>query len=93
MLPGFWELSSTLTAVDEYTERWGFELFPNPGTGLFHMTGLADKSELDVFDMQGRMIFHSCIAGTQTTIDLLRKIRVFTYTDSVIWMGKLPRGK
>lgn len=64
---------STLTAVDEYTERWGFELFPNPGTGLFHMTGLADKSELDIFDMQGRMIFHSSIAGTQTVIDLFEK--------------------
>lgn len=66
----FGNCQSTLTATDEYAPFSGIELFPNPGTGLFQISGFPVASYLDVYDMQGRLIYQSVLEGVKADIDL-----------------------
>ena len=54
--------------ADAFEEASAFEVYPNPTTGLVHITGL-EGGEVMVFDINGKLIYHNSVEG-EAKVDL-----------------------
>lgn len=69
-------------------------VFPNPGKGVFYFRGLENGSLIEVFDVEGKMIYQSIVNQEPMTIDLTgtpKGIYFYTTSDSnhIVRTGKL----
>ena len=62
-------LTSIFTNVDE-SENVEIKIFPNPGKGKFHITGVKFIEELSVYDISGKLIKKEHNFNTQNTLNL-----------------------
>ena len=63
--------SCSLTAIQEMSENETIKIYPNPSTGQFTIHCLtATAKNLDIYDMFGKLVFHTIINSKQETINL-----------------------
>ena len=59
------------TAVTEVTSLVEMNIYPNPATGTFSIGFGADgKYDVKVIDIQGTVVFSTCLVGATTSVDL-----------------------
>ncbi len=46
------------------------KVFPNPGNGLVHISGLADKAQIEVYDLTGKLVLKTSTTNPTETIHL-----------------------
>lgn len=80
--------------IREYSQKSNVIIYPNPSTGKITLTGLIDRSSIEVFDLTGRIVFSLESDRLDAKIDLskfIKGIYIYKITDSKnkIQMGKI----
>jgi hypothetical protein len=52
------------------TGNTSLSVYPNPGSGLIHINGVKELTEITVYDMVGKAVFTNTVAAGNQTVDL-----------------------
>jgi hypothetical protein len=66
------------TGISSYDEKNNYSLFPNPSDGKFFLSGIEEKSIIEIFDMLGRSVYKKQCDGSLQLIELEIK-GLYTY--------------
>ena len=62
------------TGINTLNNIIAFETFPNPSTGIFTIVqGAKDKTQIEIYNIGGELIYRTTITAPQTTIDLSKQ--------------------
>jgi hypothetical protein len=82
----------SLSIADHQNSALDFKIYPNPATDAFRITGITDKSQLQFFDIEGKLLFTKDINRDEyvSVSSLPQGIYIVRIkTDAEIWEKKL----
>lgn len=88
------DCQTTITGMENLVAGNEITVFPNPGNGQFHFSGLGKENSIHVFDVTGRLILQTNLSGNWNSIDLSGKEKgVYWYRvmegNSIVKQGKI----
>lgn len=61
------------TGVDENIIRRKINVYPNPGMGIFNFDGIEKGTQIEIFDISGRVVYSSEIENNRVKVDMSTK--------------------
>lgn len=91
----FWvvKLDTIQTSIKTLGKVNGINVLPNPSKGIINFNGLQKGSQIEIYDLTGRLIFQTLSIGINSIIDLSNKDNgIYFYkinTGTTIYSGKI----
>lgn len=63
--------NGSTTTISKQDKSWSINIYPNPSTGTFSISGVSKQTELKVFDLTGKLMLRKQVA-TNTMLNLER---------------------
>ena len=67
---GAYEYGSSNGIADLYTNSQDFKMYPNPTTGMLSITSLSKIELLQIFDLQGKLVYQNKVDELATKVDM-----------------------
>jgi len=85
--------SEVSTIENLNTQEEKINVYPNPSNGQFNFTGLQKESIIEIYDVTGRLIYHSISQNTSESIDLSDKEKGIYFYKIINDKKEIQQGK